>query len=142
MLFLLTAGTVSLYLLMPQEFLPEEDQGYIMAGVKLPAGTSLNHTRDAMLRLSEKLQAHELVKAVISIGGADLLADNTRPDAGILFVALKDWSERLEDEQGVDDLLEWLEESAPEIAPEAAVMGANPPAIPELGMTDNASCWT
>lgn len=138
-LFLLTAGTVGLYLLMPQEFLPDEDQGYIVAGLNLPAGTSLNHTTDSMLRLSEKLQAHEAVKAVIGIGGVDLLADNTRPDAGVLFVALKDWSERWEDGQAVDDLLTWLEEAAPQIVPEAKVLASNPPAIPELGMTSGAA---
>ncbi|SEA07950.1 efflux RND transporter permease subunit [Selenomonas ruminantium] len=139
MLVLLTAGTVGLYLLLPREFLPEEDQGYIMAGLKLPAGTSLNHTIDSMLQLSEKLQAHEAVKAVISIGGVDLMADNTRSDSGILFVALKDWSERLADGQGVDDLLNWLDETAPQIVPEAVVLSINPPAIPEMGMTGGAN---
>lgn len=139
MLFFLTAGTVALYLLMPREFLPDEDQGYIVAGLNLPAGTSLNHTTDSMLRLSEKIQAHEAVKAVIGIGGADLLAGNTRPDAGVLFVALKDWSERWEDGQAVDDLLTWLEEAAPQIVPEANVLVINPPAIPELGMTSGAT---
>ncbi|WP_051608562.1 efflux RND transporter permease subunit [Selenomonas sp. FC4001] len=139
MLVLLTAGTVGLYLLLPREFLPEEDQGYIMAGLKLPAGTSLNHTIDSMLQLSEKLQAHEAVKAVISIGGVDLMADNTRSDSGILFVALKDWSERLADGQGVDDLLNWLDETAPQIVPEAVVLSINPPAIPEMGMSGGAN---
>lgn len=138
-LFLLTVGTVALYLLMPQEFLPEEDQGYIIVGIKLPAGTSLNHTTESMLRLSEKIRAHEAVKAVISIGGVDLLADNTRPDAGLLFVALKDWSERLEDGRSVDDLLEWLEKAAPQIVPEAAALAVNPPAISELGMIGSSS---
>ena len=136
---LLLAGSVWLYLNMPEEFLPEEDQGYIMTSLKLPAGTSLNHTIESMNRLTEKLQSHEAVKAVIGVGGADLLSDNTRSDAGIIFVALKDWTERHTDGQSVDDLLEWLDVKAQETVPEASVMGLNPPPLPELGMTGGVS---
>lgn len=136
---LLLAGSVWLYLNMPEEFLPEEDQGYIMTSLKLPAGTSLNHTIESMNRLTEKLQSHEAVKAVIGVGGADLLSDNTRSDAGIIFVALKDWTERHTDGQSVDDLLEWLDVKARETVPEASVMGLNPPPLPELGMTGGVS---
>lgn len=138
-LFLLIVGTGGLYLIMPQEFLPEEDQGYVMVGLSLPAGTSLNHTIESMNRLTETLQAQEAVKAVVGVGGTDLLGDNTCPDAGILFVALKDWSERTADGQGVDDLLEWLDNAATENVPEAAVTGINPPALPELGLTSGVS---
>ncbi len=136
---LLLAGAVWLYLNMPEEFLPEEDQGYIMTSLKLPAGTSLNHTIESMNRLTEKLQSHEAVKAVIGVGGADLLSNNTRSDAGIIFVALKDWTERHTDGQSVDDLLEWLDVKARETVPEASVMGLNPPPLPELGMTGGVS---
>ena len=137
--FLLVAGTAALYLSMPQEFLPEEDQGYVVAGLNLPAGTSLNHTIESVNRLTEKLQTHEAVKAVIGIGGVDLMSDNTRSDAGVLFVALKDWAEREEEGQGTDELLEWLEREAQEVVPEAAVLGINPPALPELGLSGGAS---
>lgn len=139
LLALLTIGTVSLYLLLPQEFLPEEDQGYVVAGLKLPAGTSLNRTAESLNRLSEKIQAHPAVKAVIGIGGADLLSDNTCSDSGILFIALNDWSERHDDGQSADDFLEWLDSEAKQTVPEAAVMGTNPPAISELGMTGSYS---
>ncbi len=136
---LLIAGTTGLYLNMPQEFLPEEDQGYVVAGLNLPAGTSLNHTIDSMNRLTEKLQAQEAVRAVIGIGGVDLLSDNTRSDAGLLFISLKDWAERTADGQSVEDLLTWLEEEGSKVIPEAGLMGINPPALPELGMTGGAS---
>lgn len=139
LLALLTAGTIGLYLLLPQEFLPEEDQGYVIAGLKLPAGTSLNHTAESLNHLSAAIQGHPAVKAVIGIGGTDLLSDNTRPDAGVLFIALKDWSDRLDEGQSVDDFLEWLDGEARQSVPEAEVMGTNPPAIPELGMTGGAS---
>ncbi|MBQ1920571.1 MAG: efflux RND transporter permease subunit [Selenomonas sp.] len=138
-LALLTAGTAALYMVMPQEFLPEEDQGYVMASISLPAGSSLNRTTESMNRLSEKIKSHAAVRGVIGIGGVDLLADNTCSNAAVLFVALNDWSERLAAGQSLDDLLAWVDAEAKQVVPEAAVMAMNPPALPELGMTGGAS---
>lgn len=138
-LFLFGAGTLGLYMTMPQEFLPNEDQGYLVAGVNLPSGTSLNRTAESLSHLSDKIMSKEGIKAIICVNGVDLLGDNTRPDAGVLFIALKDWSERLSEGQSADELLEWLEEAAQEAVPEARFIAVSPPPLPELGLTSGGS---
>lgn len=81
-----------LYTRMPGSFVPEEDQGYTLAIVQLPAGASLQRTTQAMEQVNEILSKNDAVEAVLQISGFSFVgqADNV----GMAFIRLKPWSER------------------------------------------------
>ncbi|WP_257388228.1 multidrug efflux RND transporter permease subunit [Tahibacter caeni] len=80
---------------MPGSFVPEEDQGYTLAIVQLPAGASLQRTTKAMEQVSDILSKNEAVEAVLQVSGFSFIgqADNV----GMAFIRLKPWDERKTD---------------------------------------------
>jgi len=80
---------------MPGSFVPEEDQGYTLAIVQLPAGASLQRTTAAMEQVSDILSENEAVEAVLQVSGFSFIgqADNV----GMAFIRLKPWEERKTD---------------------------------------------
>lgn len=81
-----------LFTRMPGSFVPEEDQGYTLAIVQLPAGASLQRTTKVMEQVSDILSKNEAVEAVLQISGFSFIgqADNV----GMAFIRLKPWKER------------------------------------------------
>ena len=80
------------YTRLPGSFVPEEDQGYTLAIVQLPAGASLQRTTEAMEHVNEILSKNEAVEAVLQVSGFSFIgqADNV----GMAFIRLKPWKER------------------------------------------------
>jgi multidrug efflux pump len=84
-----------LFARMPGSFVPEEDQGYTLAIVQLPAGASLQRTTKAMEQVSDILSKNDAVEAVLQVSGFSFIgqADNV----GMAFIRLKPWKERKTD---------------------------------------------
>src|SRR5712664_1954333 len=79
---------------LPTSFIPEEDQGFLLANVQLPAAASLERT-DAVARKVEAILAKtEGVKASSTIVGFSLLSRVSSTYNAFMFVQLKPWSER------------------------------------------------
>jgi HAE1 family hydrophobic/amphiphilic exporter-1 len=80
---------------LPTSFIPIEDQGYVVAGVLLPQGASLERTDATLAKVSKILQDTPGVAQVVTIGGISVL-DNSASlaNAGAAYVILEDWSER------------------------------------------------
>lgn len=138
-LILMIVGTAALYRFLPSEFLPEEDQGYFMAGLNLPRGTSLNHTIDSLNRWTDAIKSQDGIGEIIGIAGMDFLSGTTQSDAGVLYISLKDWDEREKTEANVWDIMEQVGQTAEKIVPEAEVFPANPPSISGLSSRGGAS---
>ncbi|MFQ6757244.1 MAG: efflux RND transporter permease subunit [Deltaproteobacteria bacterium] len=83
-----------LFLRLPTAFLPDEDQGFIICQVQLPAGA----TQERTLKLIEQLEQHFLereaksVEAIITIAGFSFAGRGQ--NMGLAFVRLKDWDLR------------------------------------------------
>jgi multidrug efflux pump len=84
-----------LFARMPGSFVPEEDQGYTLAIVQLPAGASLQRTTKAMEQVSDILSKNDAVEAVLQVSGFSFIgqADNV----GMAFIRLKPWKDRKTD---------------------------------------------
>ncbi len=81
----------------PTGFLPTEDQGYVMIAVQMPDGASLERTRKVMDEISKiGLDTPGAAHAIaIGTGGPSPLdGDVSLANAGIVYLMLKDWSER------------------------------------------------
>ncbi len=80
----------------PGGFLPDEDQGYFFANVKLPDAASLDRTQAIMDRVTQELMAAEGVADVIVIGGYSMLDGLQSSNTGSAIVVLDAWDERTE----------------------------------------------
>jgi HAE1 family hydrophobic/amphiphilic exporter-1 len=78
----------------PTGFIPDEDNGFVIVSVSMPAGSSLSRTQAVMDRASGILQSVPAVKKVISVAGINILSRSSSPSAGLMFMQLNDLKER------------------------------------------------
>ncbi|MCX6866644.1 MAG: efflux RND transporter permease subunit [Verrucomicrobia bacterium] len=124
-----------LFLRLPTAFLPDEDQGFIICIVQLPAGATLERTVKVMQQIEQHFEKNEqaAVTSVITVAGFSYAGRGQ--NMGLAFVRLKDWK-----------LRQAPELKAPALA--ARAMGAfsqikdgmafaiSPPAVNELGQAN------
>jgi multidrug efflux pump len=82
-----------LFVRLPSSFFPEEDQGFFITIVQLPSGASMDRTA-AVMRQVEGYLLHEEpgVASTFSVVGFGFAG--VGQNQGLMFVQLKDWSER------------------------------------------------
>jgi len=80
----------------PTAFLPDEDQGYLIVSAQLPDGASKERTDAVMQQIAGIAKKVPGVDHVVTVSGISVL-DNfaTLANAGVAFVVLNDWNERL-----------------------------------------------
>jgi HAE1 family hydrophobic/amphiphilic exporter-1 len=81
-----------LYRTIPQGFLPEDDQGYLMVAVQTPQGASLQYTRDVCARAEEVLSHVPEIDGAFTVVGFGF--SGNAPNKAIIFVNLKAFRER------------------------------------------------
>ena len=113
---------------LPSAFLPEEDQGYFMTSIQLPADATAERTLDVVKRYEEHVAQRPGIASSISVLGFSFAGSG--PNAAMAFTTLKDWDQRNGATAGEEVS---LAQKAMEHAPEGAIMVLQPPAIDELG---------
>ncbi|MGF0238030.1 efflux RND transporter permease subunit [Rhodococcus sp. IEGM1300] len=89
---LITVAMALVYAQLPTGFLPDEDQGTLMAQIKLPEGATNTRMDLAMRQFEEYMLAQPEVEAVIGFAGLGI--GGKGQSTGRAFVRLNDWSER------------------------------------------------
>lgn len=128
-----------LFKILPSTFVPDEDQGYFVAAVMLPEGTSLNHTRDTVDAFATDLQKIPGVKGVMHMSGYDVLSSSNKSNMGTLFISLDDWADRKEFDKQIAQIVNQANVLGYMNHPEATIFGFLPPSLPGLGMVGG---WT
>ena len=80
------------YLQLPNSFLPNEDQGYLIVDMQTPAEASTDRTREAIRQMENILAEEPAVKNVVAVSGFSY--SGSGQNAGLAFVTLTDWSAR------------------------------------------------
>ncbi len=78
----------------PSSFLPNEDQGYIFAGLALPNSSSLQRTEAASKEVEKAVMGTPGVESIVTVNGFNLLSGTQNTYNAFYFVALKPWNER------------------------------------------------
>jgi len=129
-IFALLCGVVGwLYVRLPSSFLPNEDQGYLLANVQLPPGASTSRTQAVLAQADEYFRKQPGVARTLSISGFSF-AGNAQ-NAGLIFIPLKDWNER-----GSEHTAQAIAQRAMKDLsgiPDAVIFPLSPPPIRELG---------
>lgn len=86
--------TIWMFKTTPTGFIPDEDQGFVIATVSLPPGASLDRTNLVMKNSEKMLQTQEAVKSVVSISGINMLTGAVSSSSGVFMIQLKDRSDR------------------------------------------------
>ena len=130
LVFVLTLGaTYWIYQVVPQSFVPEEDQGYFLIQVQAPAGASLEYTGTVAQQAEKIIMADPDVMALFSVMGFSF--GGAAPNSGIMFVRLKEFDDRVGDEHSVQAVLGRI--GGPLFGlPGAIIVGFPPPSIPGL----------
>ena len=118
----------------PTTYVPEEDMGYFMTSVQLPAGASLDRTDKMVSQVADIIKGMPEVQDVLEITGFSFMAGGSGSNLGSMFVVLKPWNERKGKSQSVEAVMERVNEKCAALQ-EGIVFAINPPAIPGLGMT-------
>jgi HAE1 family hydrophobic/amphiphilic exporter-1 len=124
------AASVFVYRLVPQSFVPDEDQGYGMILVQAPEGASLEYTRKVGEEAQAILQKTPEIDTVFAITGFSFAG--TAPNRGLMFFGLKPYSERRGAEHSAQAVIGRLRGELGGIT-EAMVMPFLPPAVEGLG---------
>ena len=121
-----------LFLRLPTAFLPQEDQGWLMAQVMAPPGATQQRTMDSIYAVERHFLENEkdTVRSVFTVQGFSF--SGSGQNAGIAWVNLKDWSERKSKELGVDAVAGRAMMSLMQIK-DAMAFAFAPPPLPELG---------
>jgi len=116
----------------PTGFLPEDDQGYLLMVVQLPAAASLQRTEKVLENIREIVQKQPEVETMLGITGFNLLAQVNTPDSGTGIIVLKPWSQRPGRQSSAQGLIQRLSRLLGSVK-EANVITVPPPAIPGIG---------
>ena len=134
-----------LFTVLPTSFVPNEDQGYVMAAIVMPEAASLDRTQ-AVAEQVDAIFAHTPgVDRRTMVTGYSLLDNGFKSNAGTFFVTLKDFKERYGSvasarAQNARAVLVNLFEQAGHIDG-GAVIPIAPPPIPGIGTTGGFEFW-
>jgi multidrug efflux pump len=121
-----------LFVRVPKSFLPDEDQGFLFGQVVAPAGAASELTQRALGEARDYFLKDEkdLVDGVFTVNGFSFGGQGQ--NAGLIFVRLKDWSQRPGKKNSVFALAERANARFHQIRG-AFVVAFAPPAALELG---------
>jgi hydrophobic/amphiphilic exporter-1 (mainly G- bacteria), HAE1 family len=118
--------------ILPNSFLPDEDQGYFFINVQLPPAASLERTGVVMREIDSILAKEPGIRYYNAVSGFSILSQTSSSRTGLYFCQLKPYGERktaaLRSDAIVGDVNRKLA-----ALPDAQAFGFLPPAIPGIG---------
>lgn len=138
-IFIIAGGLIALNLFcvsdIKSSFLPDEDQGVIMANIQLPEGSAGKRTLDVIDKTRDVFKSEKGVRSVMNLRGFSILAGQGE-NVGFNVIALKPWADR----KDIIDLSTNIRNrltAALSGMPEANIMLFEMPAIPGLGSNNS-----
>ncbi len=122
-----------LFVRLPSAFLPDEDQGTLLAQVVAPVGATQERTMQSIERIERHFLEDErdVVKSIFAIQGFSF--SGSGQNTGMAFVNLKDWSERESPDERVQAVGGRAMAALGQIK-DAFAFAFAPPPMPELGL--------
>ena len=121
---------VFMYTRLPGSFLPNEDQGYILANVQLPPGATQTRTLAVMQQVEAFMLKQPEVDKMVSVLGFSF--SGSGQNAALAFVTLKPWDQRDGPAHSAQALAGRAFGALSGVR-DAFIFALSPPSIPELG---------
>ncbi|WP_407353929.1 multidrug efflux RND transporter permease subunit [Luteimonas sp. R10] len=116
-----------LYARLPTSFVPEEDQGYAMAIVQLPPGSTLQRTQAVFEQVRGTLEQLPAYEGMMQVAGFSFVGQGE--NVGMAFIRLKPWDER---EGTINDFLQQANGALSGVR-DASIFVVNLPTVQGLG---------
>jgi len=116
--------------MVPGGFIPEEDMGYFFVNVQLPNAASLQRTNVVTKDIEKILMDIPEIEYVTTATGYSVLSGAMISNTGVLFVKIKDWSER---DLTAQEVINIVNKKLATGIKDAQTFAFGPPAIPGLG---------
>lgn len=144
-LAVLLVGLVLLFRTIPTSFVPNEDQGYVLAQLVMPDAASLRRTSLASAKVDKLFADNPAVANRTVINGYSLLDSQYKSNASTFFITLKDFEERYSSmkqaiRENAKAVLLGVAGGAWSIS-EGRLLPIPPPAIPGIGTTGGFEFW-
>lgn len=136
---------VHLFKVLPTSFVPNEDQGYVIAAIIMPDAASLDRTQDVAKRVDDIFSKLPGVEYRTQLTGYSLLDSGFKTNSGTFYVTLKPFEERYASikkakAENARAVLMGLYSQAARIR-QGMVIPIPPPAIPGIGTTGGFEFW-
>jgi len=122
----------------PTSFLPDEDQGFIYAGIQLPDASSLQRTSEAARQVEDIMGKVPGVEHVSTVVGYNMLSGVNSTFNAFFFVTLKPWAERKTDDVSYEAIKKNINRSLSKVT-QGIAFSFPPPAIPGVGTSGGVS---
>jgi HAE1 family hydrophobic/amphiphilic exporter-1 len=123
---------------LPKSFLPDEDQGYVYAGLQLPNAASLQRNDEVSRKVEDIVTKTPGVAGVTSVIGYSMLSGVQATYSSFYFITLKEWKERKAPEEQYEAIKAHLAPALAKVA-EGVAFSFPPPAIPGVGASGGFS---
>src|SRR5690606_13500613 len=120
-----------LYMRLPTDFLPAEDQGYVIANIELPSGSTANRTMEVIEQVEKYFADQPQTENVVMVQGFSFNGNGL--NAALAFVPLKDFDQRPGKENSAQAFADRANQHLLFGIPDAMVFTLVPPAISSLG---------
>lgn len=90
----LLVATAAMFQLVPRGFIPVQDKGYIIAGVKMPEGSSIERTDATLRKIGKIAMGIDGAQNDVAFPGFNPLQFINTPNYGVAFITLKPFGER------------------------------------------------
>lgn len=130
MYVVLLGGTYFVFKVLPTGFIPNEDQGTLLASVSLQSGTTLALTEKSTQEAVDIIKNTKGVKDALSVSGFNLITGALDSSSAIIFITLDDWEERTNFETSIENITNVINKKASEEISNANVRVFNMPSIP------------
>jgi len=133
---LITAAAIALVWTRPGGFLPDEDQGYLLTFINLPAGASQQRTEGVIQKFVDVVAKNAPeIQNVVSITGFSVQTGISSSYAGTAFLVFKPWKERGGGRHSTQSVRARLSKLVATM-PEANFLIVDPPAVPGIGSSN------
>jgi len=129
---LLLGGTYYMFQTLPTGFLPDEDQGTLIASVEMQPGTTIKYMEETNKKIVDIIKKQKSVADVVSINGFSTLTGIADTSTGTLYIILDDWDKREDIETSVPYLIQAIEQKLKDSVPQAQVRVFGAPSIPGI----------
>ena len=141
LLFLLWGAIMPLSKMVPNAFLPDEDQGFLLACLVGKPDSSLQVTMEQSKKLERAIWGGDIgadpaIKHVTSVVGINILNMVQTPGSCIAFVELKEWKDRPETAAQVQQRIQMR---MAQTVLDGTAMILMPPAIPGVGTANGVT---
>ncbi len=128
----LIAATVALFWATPAGFIPAQDQGYALAALQLPPGTSIERTDEVLRKAAAKLLNVPGTEEAVMFAGFDGASGTQASNAGAAYVTFAPFDERARTGRTEQAIIADMQAALADMD-EAMVFVLAPPVIQGLG---------